>query len=115
MSASGPDAVIWGFNAAGRTFRPSDWSERLAGLAGAFGRELAASYLPLVRPVTVGDARAVVVGARLKDLEPRLYQFFVQFARDNGLVLEFRDGALDAPQALAPPRPAATGEPREPV
>ena len=112
---SGADAVIWGFDAAGRRFRPSDWSERLAGLTAAFGPEGAAAYLPLVRPVTAGDATAVVVGAALKDLEPRLHQFFLQFARDNGLVVEFRAGALAAPQSLVPPRPAASAEPREPV
>ena len=117
MTEPGLDAVIWGFNAAGKTFRPSDWSERLAGVTEAFGQERKASYAPYVRPVRIGDATAVVVGAELQALEPRLYQFLVHFARDNGLVLDFRAGALADPASLSPPRPAprASGEPREPV
>ena len=117
MEEPGRDAVIWGFSAAGRPFRPSDWSERLAGLTAAFGHERKVAYSPLVVPVAVGDARAVVVGARLRELEPRLHQFLIQFARDNGLVVDFVAGALDDPQSLVPPRPTARGsvEPQEPV
>ena len=117
MTDAGLDAVIWGFNAAGRTFRPSDWSERLAGVTDAFGAERGASYAAYVRPVRIGDVRAVVVGAALATIEPALYRFLVAFARDNGLVLDFRAGALDDPAALVPPKPAAraSSEPQEPV
>ena len=117
MDEPGWDAVIWGFNAAGRPFRPSDWAERLAGLTAAFGHERKVAYSPLVQPMLIGDARAVVVGDALRELEPRLFRFLVQFARDNHLVVEFVVGALDQPQSLVPPRPArpASGEPQEPV
>ena len=117
MSAAGLDAVIWGFNAAGRPFRPSDWCDRLAGVTEAFGHERKVSYAAYVRPLSVGDAKAVVVGATLADLEPPLYRFLVNFARDNGLVLEYRAGALDDPSSLMPPKPSprASAEPQEPV
>ena len=117
MSAGGLDAVIWGFNAAGRPFRPSDWCDRLAGVTEAFGQERKVSYAPYVRPVRIGDAKAVVVGATLADLEPPLYRFLVNFARDNGLVLEFCAGALDDPASLMLPKrpPRASTEPQEPV
>jgi hypothetical protein len=121
MTAGGLDAVIWGFNAAGRPFRPSDWCDRLAGVTEAFGQERKVSYAPYVRPVNVGDAKAVVVGAKLAELEAPLYRFLVNFARDNALVIEFRAGALDDPGSLMlpnrPPTPAprASAEPQEPV
>jgi len=117
MSAGGLDAVIWGLNAAGRPFRPSDWSDRLAGVTEAFGKERKVSYASYVRPVNVGDAKAVVVGAALADVEPPLYRFLVNFARDNALVLEYRAGALDDPSSLMPPKPSprASAEPQEPV
>ena len=116
MGEGGADTVIWGFNAAGRPFRPSDWSERLAGLTSAFGQERKVVYSALVLPVAVGDAKAVVVGAALRELEPRLHHFLVQFARDNALVVERVDGALDDPRTLVPPSTApASNEPREPV
>lgn len=115
MTRTGLDAVIWGLTASGRPFRPSDWADRLAGLTSAFGQERRLAYSPFVRPVTVAGVRAVIVGAELEALEPRLHHFLVQFARDNGLALEFRAGARAAPQSLVPPSPGSSTEPREPV
>ncbi len=113
-AAPANDAVIWGVNGAGRAFRPSDWAERLAGLTSAFGLERRLAYSPLVRPMTIGGVKAIVIGATLAELEPRLYQFLLHFARDNELVVAFVAGALANARALEPPamRPAP---PREPV
>ena len=115
MATPEADLVIWGITLAGRPFRPSDWSERLAGLVSVFGSDQRLAYSPLVRPVMVGDVRAVVVGRTLATLEPRLFAFLVGFARDNGLQHAEVIGALEAPHALPPPSAAASGEPREPV
>jgi hypothetical protein len=114
------DVVIWGLTTAGRPFRPSDWAERLAGLTSAFGADQKLAYSPFVRPVTVGGVKAVIVGCRLAELEPRLFQFLLGFAADNELVVDRAAGALASPQALVPPRQTSRGavgpgEPREPV
>ncbi len=108
------DAVLWGITASGRPFRPGDWAERLAGLTSAFGADHKLEYSPLVLPVGVRGVKAVVVSHRLAELEPRLYQFLLNFARDNELTVEYVAGALDAPRLLAPPG-VAPAEPREPV
>ena len=115
--AAGPDVVIWGETTAGRGFRPSDWADRLAGVTSAFGRDQKLTYSPLVRPVSVRGVRAVVVGCRLAELEPRLYQFLLGFARDNELVVTYAEGALASPRALVPPGMDRLDlpEPREPV
>ena len=115
MDPEGSDVVIWGLNAAGRSFRPSDWAERLAGLTAAFGADQRLSYSPLVRPVNVRGVKAVIVGARLAAIEPRLFQFLLGFAGDNELAVHRIAGALASPQTLVPPGPAPRGEPREPV
>ena len=114
------DVVIWGLTTAGRPFRPSDWAERLAGLTSAFGANQKLAYSPFVRPVTVAGVKAVVVGSKLSELEPRLFQFLLGFAHDNELVVHRTAGALASPQTLVPPSPAARpvagpGEPREPI
>lgn len=110
------DAVLWGITTAGRTFRPSDWAERLAGLTSAFGADQRIVYSPLVCPVDVRGVRALIVSHALSDLEPRLYQFLINFARDNELVLAWEPGAIDATRRLVPPGMSAAGaEPREPV
>ena len=115
MSLHAPDLVIWGTTAAGRTFRPSDWAERLAGLVSAFGDDQRLAYSPWVCPVTIADVRAVIVGRELAALEPRLFAFLAGFARDNELQVAEVAGALAAPMSLAPPRLPAPAEPREPV
>ena len=115
MPDSGRDAVIWGLTASGRPFRPSDWCDRLAGLASAFGPESRPRILPLLKAASIGGVKAVIVGGALASIEPRLYQFLVQFARDNGLVIEFRPDAIDSPQSLVPPAARGSAEPREPV
>ncbi len=97
------DAVIWGVTHGGRTFRPSDWAERLAGLTSAFGLERRLAYSPLVRPMTIGGVKAVVVGGALAELESRFYQFLLNFARDNDLVCAFVDDALVKARTLEPP------------
>ena len=111
------DAVLWGINAHGKVFRPSDWNERLAGLTSAFGVDQKLVYSPMVCPASVRGCKCLIVSHKLGDLEPRLYQFMLNFARDNELTVAYIADALDAPQCLMPPGMAAeaAGEPREPV
>jgi hypothetical protein len=120
MGSAGLDVVIWGITRGGRAFRPSDWAERLAGLTSAFGHDQKLSYSPFVRPVSIRGVKAVIVGQTLEALEPRLYHFLLNFARDNELQTAFASGAMASPDALSPPgvatAPPKTGdEPREPV
>jgi hypothetical protein len=114
MPTVGPDVVIWGITQAGRTFRPSDWSERLAGLTSAFGGDHKLAYSPLVLPMTIEGVKAVIIGRALEALEPRLFRFFLSFAHDNELQTAAVDNALAAPRSLRPPIPTRA-EPHEPV
>ncbi len=114
-AAPAKDAVIWGVTASGRTFRPSDWNERLAGLTSAFGLDHKLLYSPLVEPMSIGGVKAVVIDCKLASLEPRLYQFLLNFARDNELRVDFVPQALATARSLQPPPSAAHREPREPV
>jgi len=110
------DAVLWGITPNGKPFRPSDWAERLAGLTSAFGADQKLVYSPLVHPVSVAGTRALIVSHELADLEPRLYQFLLNFARDNELTVAYVAGAIDAPRNLVPPGMSPEAPvPREPV
>jgi hypothetical protein len=109
------DLVIWGVTSSGRMFRPSDWAERLAGCASAFGFDQKLVYSPLVLPIRAHGVKAVIVGRELAMLKPRLFQFFQDFARDNGLEVDYVKDALAVPDHLAGPRAAMRDEPREPV
>ena len=89
---------IQGITLVGRTFRPSDWSERLAGAlssfkpkSGAFGGAAAGGigahigYSPYCVPRVIDGVKCVIVSEALRDLEPMAWDFAMHFARDNEL------------------------------
>ena len=85
--------VILGQTSTGRTFRPSDWAERLAGVMAAFrprkaGSQQHLTYSPYVVPSALRGIRCVIVDPKLRDVEPMAFSFLLGFAHDNGLVTE---------------------------
>ena len=85
---------IQGVTLAGKTFRPSDWSERLAGAlssfrprSGAMGNAIGAhiGYSPYCVPRVIEGIKCVIVNEALRDLEPMAWDFVMHFARDNEL------------------------------
>jgi hypothetical protein len=77
--------VIQGTTEEGKTFRPSDWAERLCGVMAAFGSDQHLAYSPYVHPITSNGIRCVVVDMRLEGIEPMAYRFLQSFAKDNDL------------------------------
>jgi uncharacterized protein DUF3579 len=77
--------LIEGVTTDGKTFRPSDWAERLCGVMAAFGHDQRMQYSPYVYPVTAQGKRCVVVDVRLEEVEPMAYRFLLGFAKDNDL------------------------------
>lgn len=81
--------IIIGVTREGKTFRPSDWADRLCGIMSAFGADNRMMYSPYVRPgCTLKGEKTVVVDARLYDIEPLAFKFMVNFANDNNLKME---------------------------
>jgi hypothetical protein len=81
---------IQGVTTAGKTFRPSDWSERLAGALSSFrpkGSGIGAhiGYSPYCVPRVIDGIKCVIVNEALRDLEPMAWDFVMHFARDNEL------------------------------
>lgn len=107
--------MIYGVTTGGRTFRPSDWAERLADLTAVFGQDQKIVYSPFVVPAEVESTRALIVGRELSTLEPRLFRFFTNFAHDNELVIGYVENALSLPEKIPGPHGGVSKEPREPV
>ena len=85
---------IQGVTQDGRTFRPSDWAERLAGAMSCFrpggvrgGLGRAIGYSPLCVPRVIGGVKCVIVSEALRAVEPMAWDFVMSFARDNELQL----------------------------
>ncbi len=93
---------IQGVTHDGKAFRPSDWAERLAGTMscfrpdGAGGAAAFIGYSPYCVPRFVGAVKGVIVSEALRDLEPMAWDFVMNFARDNELVV------VDDPYANSP-------------
>ncbi len=81
------EVVIQGITSNGRTFRPSDWAERLAGVASCVGCDNRLNFSDKVRPVTREGVRCVVVNRGLEQEDARLFRFLMDFARQNELTL----------------------------
>jgi len=82
--------VIVGVTSTGRTFRPSEWADRLAGIMSGFrppgsGPATHLGYSPWVQPLLIEGQRGVSVDAALAAHEAMAYAFLVNFARDNEL------------------------------
>jgi hypothetical protein len=98
---------IQGITVEGKTFRPSDWAERLAGAMSSFRPEGAQGgigafigYSPLCVPRVINGMKCVIVSEALRDVEPMAWDFVMSFARDNHLQL------AEACLVPEPPKPA---------
>ncbi|MDB5998936.1 MAG: hypothetical protein JWP52_635 [Rhizobacter sp.] len=96
--------LIQGLTKDGRTFRPSDWAERLAGAMSSIRPEGSSrsigsyiGYSPYCVPRTVDGVKCVLVDGALRDVEPMAWDFVMNFARDNGLQV------IDTSVAPVPP------------
>jgi hypothetical protein len=87
---------IQGITRDGKTFRPSDWAERLAGVMSPFrpggatpGSHL--SYSPWCLPTSMntehGEVKCVVVHTDLREEHVMAWDFVMNFAKDNGLTV----------------------------
>ena len=90
VSPNAKRVYIQGLTLEGRTFRPSDWAERLAGVMSQFrpggaqpGSHL--SYSPWCVPNTIDGVKCVIVHVDLREAEPMAWDFVMHFARDNQL------------------------------
>ncbi|SFU65423.1 DUF3579 domain-containing protein [Nitrosospira multiformis] len=93
------ELLIKGIRHDGSTFRPSDWAERLCGVAALLDSD---AIVPIrahqaarpgfycsshVRPAIISGVICVIVDLRLRDLEKRVWDFVTGFAHDNNLIM----------------------------
>lgn len=90
VSSTATEVFILGQTLDGKTFRPSDWAERLAGVMSSFrpggahpGSHL--NYSPWCIPALINGVKAVVVNSELRECEVMAWNFVLNFAKDNDL------------------------------
>jgi len=78
--------IIQGITEEGKTFRPSDWPQRLCGRLSTI-RNRRIIYSPLLRPIYKDGTKCVAVDCDLEQMNPDLYSSILRFARNNHLVM----------------------------
>lgn len=77
--------LIEGVTPQGKTFRPSDWAERMSGSLASF-KNSRIHYSPLLQPSVNSEGyQCVLLDPKLKESSPQLYQSILDFARTNNL------------------------------
>ena len=77
--------VIEGVTVEGKTFRPSDWAERMSGTMASF-KNSRIHYSPLLQPsVNHEGYKCVLLDPKLKESSPQVYQAILDFAKTNDL------------------------------
>lgn len=79
--------VIEGVTKEGKTFRPSDWAERMSGTLATF-KDRRIAYSPMLQPsMSQTGNKCVLLDKSLKQSNPELYNSILQFAKLNHLTI----------------------------
>ncbi len=82
--------VIVGRTTGGKVFRPSDWDHRLCGVLSQFNQGKL-EYSSKVRPTVHGSDKAVFISGDLKASNPDMWNFILNFAKDNDMQIVWPD------------------------
>ncbi len=80
------EIIIEGNTLNGSKFRPSDWVDRLCCILADF-QDKKFAYSPYLRPMMFKNTQCVAVKRQLADISPALFEYLMQFANDNKLVV----------------------------
>ena len=85
--------IIEGKTQGGRTFRPSDWAERMSGALSTFGSDHRIRYSPLLQPTTIDGVKCIVIDPHMQDHFPEMFAYIMGWANNNDLVVSEREVA----------------------
>lgn len=92
--------IIEGVTEDGRTFRPSDWIERISGNLSTFGSDRRIRYSRYLQPQIREGKKCLAVDPRLREANPAAFQFLMDFAKGNKLRIH-NDTTAPDPQHTA--------------
>ncbi len=79
------EIIIQGTTREGKTFRPSDWVDRMCSTYATFGDDRKLKYSPYLKPKVVNGVRCLAVDLKLKTVNPEGYAQLMHFAEENQL------------------------------
>ncbi|PXW87788.1 uncharacterized protein DUF3579 [Nitrosomonas sp. Nm84] len=91
MKIKSDECLILGITAEGRSFRPSDWAERLCGVLAGYDSKRRWIYSDYAQPVIHEGQIGVKVKTALQTINPDTYEFIMNFAYRNQLKIVFEE------------------------
>ena len=85
MKTKSEEWLILGITPGGRSFRPSDWTERLCGTLASYNNKGRWVYSDYAQPILHQGQTGIRVKTVLQDINPSAYAFIMDFANDNRL------------------------------
>lgn len=86
--------IIEGVTEGGRTFRPSDWAERMSGALSTFGRDQRIKYSPLLQPLTINGIKCICIDPALQQSYPEMFTYIMGWVELNKLRITEVDDSL---------------------
>lgn len=90
----GKKIIIEGITEEGKKFRPSDWAERVSGNLSTVKKNRI-QYSPMLQPSVKDGNKCVMLDPALKETNPELYTYLLDFAKKNKLKLCQDDDETD--------------------
>ena len=106
MKSEPEEWLILGVTPNGRSFRPSDWSERLCGSLASYDSHGRWVYSEHAQPIIHEGQVGVRVRTVLKNSNPGAYKFIMDFACDNQLKVVSRRKVIYLNESAAIPEDA---------
>ncbi|MDZ4142679.1 MAG: DUF3579 domain-containing protein [Methylotenera sp.] len=69
----------------GKSFRPSDWVDRMCSSYATFGEDRKLKYSPYLKPKVLNGGRCLAVNLKLKTSNPEGFAQLMHFAEENQL------------------------------
>ncbi len=81
--------IIIGTTLTGQKFRPSDWAQRLTVAVSSVGPKKQIISHPRVHMAMQNGVPAVIIDPVLKQENPMMYKFLINFGKSNNLQIEY--------------------------
>lgn len=91
MKIKSDECLILGITPEGRSFRPSDWAERLCGVLAGYDSKKRWVYSDHAQPVIHEGQVGVRIKTALQAINPDTYEFIMNFAYRNQLKIVFEE------------------------
>jgi len=99
MEKTSQEIIIQSLTREGKSFRPSDWVDRICSSYATFGEDRRLRYSPYLKPEMIDGVRCLAVDMQLRIANPDGFEELMQFSEENNLSILNSEG-----ESINPPK-----------